>query len=98
MHLHHALANASQIIQSLHATFVPVSYCTKGFELLFHQNFIFIKGRAWSSGRVFALATWRSLQNYGRVKVYILGPFPWDRSALGMSKVVSMSDIVTLHI
>jgi hypothetical protein len=50
MHLQLASANASQIIQSLHAGFVPVSCCTKGFEPLFLQNFIFIKNRAWCSG------------------------------------------------
>jgi len=36
-----ASANASQIIQSLHAGFVPVSFFTKGFEPLSLQNFIF---------------------------------------------------------
>ncbi|AQL00220.1 Pentatricopeptide (PPR) repeat protein-like [Zea mays] len=45
-----ASANASQIFQSLHAGFVPVSCCSKGFEPLFLQNFIFIKNRAWCSG------------------------------------------------
>jgi hypothetical protein len=100
MHLQLASANASQIIQSLHAGFVPVSCCSKGFEPLFLQNFIFIKNRAWCSGSLSTccleilekLSKGKDVEKFSSPYPFFCGSFwHWVRTP----EVVGMSGIVT---